>query len=84
MSSGRIGMILTYTRNKNNQNAAPAPAAPVPAAPAVPDAPAALALANHFSAPLTRQTYTRMNRFPKVSMSNIIHKPATGCSSCGN
>lgn len=73
MSSGRIGMILTYTRNKNNKNT---PAAPPTAPPAAP--PAA------FSAPLARQIYTRMNRFPKVSMSNIIHKPATGCSSCGN
>ena len=80
MSSGRIGMILTYTRNKNNQNsAAPAPPAPAPApAPPAPAPPAA------FNAPLARQIYTRMNRFPKVSMSNIIHKPATGCSSCGN
>ncbi len=69
MSSGRIGMILTYTRNKNNQNSAAAPPAAPPAA---------------FSAPLTRQIYTRMNRFPNVSMSNIIHKPSTSCSSCGN
>jgi len=73
MSSGRIGMILTYTRNKNYQNTAPAPA-PAPPAPA-PAPPA--------SAP-ARQTYTHMNRFPKVSMSNIIHKPSIGCSSCGN
>ena len=72
MSSGRIGMILTYTRNKNNQNA-PSSAAAGPA-----PAPAA------FSAPLSRQIYTRMNRFPKVSMSDIIHKPASSCSSCGN
>ena len=76
MSSGRIGMILTYTRNKNNQNA---PAAP-PAAPPAPPAPAPAA----FNAPLARQIYTRMNRFPKVSMSDIIHKPASNCSSCGN
>lgn len=36
------------------------------------------------AAPVARQTYARLNRFPKVSMSNIIHKPAIGCSSCGN
>ena len=79
MSSGRIGMILTYTRNKNNQNA-PASTAPASPAPAPAPAPA------HASAPhtLSRQIYTRMNRFPNVSMSNIIHKPSSSCSSCGN
>jgi len=69
MSSGRIGMILTYTKHKNDAPRTPASrAAPAPA---------------------PRQTnptitYSRMNRFSNVSMHNIIHKPSSGCSSCGN
>ena len=67
MSSGRIGMILTYVKNKNNNanNSNPPP----------PKA------NNTLNAPIR---YTHMNRFTNVSMHNIIHKPASGCSSCGN
>lgn len=67
MSSGRIGMVLTYVKNKNNNANNPPPPPPK---------------ANNT---LNRSIrYTHSNSFSNVSMHNIIHKPASGCSSCGN
>ena len=75
MSSGRIGMVLTYSKNKmmtsptSNERKPPAP--PTPSAPAAPAAPA---------------LYRRMSLQTSMNtlMHTIMHKPASGCSSCGN
>ena len=86
MSSGRIGMILTYTRNKNNNNTAsrtvptasrtaPTASRTAPTVPTVPTVPTIIKSSN---------PPKRMSRFTSISMSNIIHKPASSCSSCGN
>ena len=75
MSSGRIGMILTYTRNKNNNNTASRTVPTAPTAPTVPTVPTIIKSSN---------PPKRMSRFTSISMSNIIHKPASSCSSCGN
>jgi hypothetical protein len=69
MSSGRIAMILTYVKNKNNNANNTTPPPPPKANNTT------------INRPLR---YTHMNRFANVSMHNIIHKPASGCSSCGN
>lgn len=69
MSSGRIGMVLTYSKNKmmtsptSNERKPPAP--PTPSAPVL---------------------YRRMSMQPSMNtlMHTIMHKPASGCSSCGN
>jgi hypothetical protein len=78
MSSGRIGMILTYTRNKNKNDSnasASASANAFTVSRTVPTVPTIIKPSN----PLKR-----INRFPNISMSDIIHKPGSGCSSCGN
>ena len=83
MSSGKIGMVLTYTRKKQPVQASAAlqePVAQQVQAPAALQAPAPAAL----QAPAP-PTYVRMNRrMTNTSMHAIIHTPAKGCSSCGN
>lgn len=72
MSSGRIGMILTYVKNKNN-NANNNANNPIPSQ------------LKEINTAINRPIrYARINRDINVSMHNIIHKPASGCSSCGN
>jgi len=70
MSSGKIGMIFTYVKHKPQNATTPSPTAPPVSSPKP-----------ILNRPLN---YTRMNRITNVSMHNIIHKPASGCSSCGN
>ena len=77
MSSGKIGMVLTYTRKKQPVQASAALQEPA-AQQVQASAPAAL------QAPAP-PTYVRMNRrMTNTSMHAIIHTPAKGCSSCGN
>ena len=77
MSSGKIGMVLTYKKkNVIMPQQAPAPA-PAPSQPSQ----------ETRSQPITtRSNIPRINRFvnTSASMYTIIHTPAKGCSSCGS
>jgi hypothetical protein len=72
MSSGKIKMSFTYTKNKSYQQPQPQPPQPEP-----PQQPP----------PANRAKKTPMNRmksYANISMYHILHTPANGCSSCGN
>lgn len=71
MSSGKIKMSFTYTKNKSSQQS---PQQPQPEPPQQPP-------------PANRAKKTPMNRmksYANISMYHIMHTPANGCSSCGN
>jgi hypothetical protein len=69
MSSGKIGMTMTYTKKNFIPKQVTAPVA------SAANAPVARA----------SRSFQKMGRFTNtVSMHTIIHTPAKGCSSCGN
>lgn len=73
MSSGRIGMVMTYSKNKLYDTRQP------PAPPPVNNPPSVNRATIVNKAPIQ----IRSNRFASISMNTIIHKPSGGCSSCG-
>ena len=78
MSSGKIKMSFTYTKNKSYQQ-------PPPQQPQQPQQPQTEPPQQ--PPPANRAKKTPMNRmksYANISMYHIMHTPANGCSSCGN
>jgi hypothetical protein len=82
MSSGKIGMVLTYRKKNIIPITQPLLTAPVP--PTAPLTNAQPSIQTQITNKPKPRFFPSMNHFTNNSMKSVMHNPNKGCSSCGS